>query len=671
MNRKLQQLALSLTLIFLTGCTLVETDPPPDQMIPKENKTFSISELRPADDFYGYQNAKELLQMELPETDNSNGTLDIIQKTVDDQIEALILEIANSSHTENVIPGSNEQLIHDLYWLAFNSHSGKHDTSIQDTNFLDSVISEIQAADSMNALFSIWERLCTEYDNKTAVFSYIMPNLENTEEYIIYINTFGGLSLQELLENAFSAAGDRNTMRDLLYAAGMDYDTAKDHATAIEYMLLDIAAGTDFDALEQAESSLHTRFHGYTKQELEQQLHILTYEQLLHLCGLQEYPAERLYFSDPAQFFLIDSLLDESHLQIWKDYTICTLLKDWELVLPPEYGQKNNFDGMTDQDYAIQAVNTLLENQIGEVYTARYFTEQKRQDVTKICQDIIDMYEILIQKADWLTSKGKTALIRKLRRMQLFIGADTPHEIDPADAALIGNSMLETFLHMKKFHFQADIEKIGTPVRVNGFEAMPPQIVNACYVSENNCFNITAAIMNAPLYDETADPAVNLGGIGAIIGHEISHAFDNSGMEYDETGCYHPGWMPEADVQAFQEIMKRTVDYYDKFKVLNTYHVNGQKTLGENLADISGLQCVLSIAGTPDAQKKVFESYANVWEELTLDSYAREQIYEDVHSPAMIRVNAVVSCFDEFYAIYDVQEGDGMYVSPEDRVRRW
>ena len=113
------------------------------------------------------------------------------------------------------------------------------------------------------------------------------------------------------------------------------------------------------------------------------------------------------------------------------------------------------------------------------------------------------------------------------------------------------------------------------------------------------------------------------------------------------------------------------MEYYNNFTVLDTYHVKGRKTLGENLADISGVQCTLAIAKTPEKQKLLLESYANLWKELAIDSDAKEQIRYDVHSPSTVRINAVVACFDEFYSIYGVQEGDTLYVAPEDRVRRW
>ena len=255
--------------------------------------------------------------------------------------------------------------------------------------------------------------------------------------------------------------------------------------------------------------------------------------------------------------------------------------------------------------------------------------------------------------------------------MPCFVGADVPREPDPANAAQIGRSLLETEIRVNVIGFQGMLEEIGEPAGRNGFAMMSPQEVNACYDPQGNCFNITAAILNPPFYDPEADDATNLGGIGTVIGHEISHAFDDNGMKYDADGAFRPDWMPQADIDAFKVKQECTIDYYSKFRVLDTYAVRGRLTLGENLADISGVQCALSIAKTPDKQKLVFENYANIWKELSLDSDAKDQISTDVHSPGPVRVNAVVACFDEFYDIYDVQEGDKLYVAPADRIRRW
>ena len=177
--------------------------------------------------------------------------------------------------------------------------------------------------------------------------------------------------------------------------------------------------------------------------------------------------------------------------------------------------------------------------------------------------------------------------------------------------------------------------------------------------------------MNAPFYSPDQSYWENLGGIGAVVGHEISHAFDNHGMMYDMNGNYDPSWIPDEDRKAFDEMASHIEEYYSRQKILEIHPVDGELTLGENLADISGVDCILRLTKTNEERKELLENYARVWACVSQKDGALAQLYSDVHSPAITRVNAVVALFDPFYEIYDVKEGDAMYVAPEERVTRW
>ena len=208
-------------------------------------------------------------------------------------------------------------------------------------------------------------------------------------------------------------------------------------------------------------------------------------------------------------------------------------------------------------------------------------------------------------------------------------------------------------------------------VERNGFKQMPPQTVNACYSPDMNSINITAAIMNAPFYSKKQSYWENLGGIGAVVGHEISHAFDDHGMLYDMNGNYNPEWVPKEDREAFDRMAKAVEAYYSSQLILDVHPVDGELTLGENLADISGVDCILRLTENNEQRKELLENYARIWANISPKDNVLRQLYMDVHSPGIVRVNAVVSLFDPFYEIYDVKEGDAMYVAPEDRVKRW
>ena len=177
--------------------------------------------------------------------------------------------------------------------------------------------------------------------------------------------------------------------------------------------------------------------------------------------------------------------------------------------------------------------------------------------------------------------------------------------------------------------------------------------------------------MDAPFYDKDASYYTNLGGIGSIIGHEISHAFDYHSMWFDMNGNYNPEWMPQEDRDAFEEVALSISEYYSSYTVLTYHNVDGDLTIGENMADISGLEVILRMAGDLDAKKEIFENFAVCFASVSTRDIALSSLSSDSHSPNQIRVNATVALFPEFYEIYEVTSEDLMYVQEDCRVRRW
>ena len=287
-----------------------------------------------------------------------------------------------------------------------------------------------------------------------------------------------------------------------------------------------------------------------------------------------------------------------------------------------------------------------------------------------MCNDMVAEYRVLIEDADWLSGEGKSYLTEKLDNMKFFIGCGEKREANPKEADLIRETLLQTMYSVSAYQTNKSYDELFQKNVYNGFDDMSPITVNACYLPTENSIVITAAIINKRVFDSNADYAWNLGAIGSLIGHEISHAFDSNGVLFDSHGNYSPDAMPKADMDAFKLKQETAIEYYNTFTVLGS-HVDGKLTLAENFADISGLQCVLSIAGDKASQKTALESYAHTWSSLITDTAAKSILETDVHAPSNVRVNAVVACFDEFYEIYGVKEGDPMYIEPEKRVRRW
>ena len=214
-------------------------------------------------------------------------------------------------------------------------------------------------------------------------------------------------------------------------------------------------------------------------------------------------------------------------------------------------------------------------------------------------------------------------------------------------------------------------EKVQKPVDKTEW-AMTPQTVNAYYNPTGNEIVFPAAILQAPFYDPEADHASNLGGIGTVIAHEISHAFDSSGSLYDEKGNFHVWWTNE-DRARFKALADRVVAYYDGQEGYKGRMVNGAQTLNENIADLGSMACITSIVGDDvEGLRQVFKQYATIWAAKYTPETMIKRLNTDVHSPARVRVNAVLSSTDAFYKAYpEIKEGDAMYVAPEKRVKIW
>ncbi len=657
--------------ILLSGCggtTTSEVETPVTEVeeVTSETTEDYIASLTPATDYYGYINAAALMNMELEDNKQAISTLGLINEETRDRIEAIINDIANSD--EEFPKGSNEQLIHDLYWQTYQALGDKKSTEESDTVFLKGMFDLINSAQNSEEMLDVCHDLSKDYGVPPFIVAYATQNQYDTSENILELYFYPLADLAEIKESDLKGVSYRDSFNDYLKLTGVPADEAKDRATEIIYLYYDLAGYSDPLVLS-GDKKYYDNFYVYTKEECEENLNNLTYEQLLYAAGYEGKIPDKVAIPDPNMFFRLDALFDDEHLQVWKDIATIQILNDHPVLLPEQYTQAG-IEGVSIEKLTMNLVIEYAEMEISEIYVEKYFSEEDREIITRMCDDMVEEYRKLIHDADWLTDEGKSYLTNKLDHMQFFIGCGEPHEIDPADGDMIKDSLLQTIYCYSAYTQQENHDTLYNKKPFNGFDSMSPITVNACYTASTNSIVITAAIINEKVFDKDADYAWNLGAIGSIIGHEISHAFDSEGVLFDAYGNYVPDAMPKADIEAFKAKQETAIEYYNNFTVLGS-HVDGKLTLAENFADISGLQCVLSICEDREAQKTALESYATVWRKLITDVEAKELLEIDEHSPSSVRVNAVVACFDEFYEIYGVKEGDPMYIEPEKRVRRW
>ncbi|APY08586.1 endothelin-converting protein [Winogradskyella sp. J14-2] len=376
----------------------------------------------------------------------------------------------------------------------------------------------------------------------------------------------------------------------------------------------------------------------------------------------------------------IKTLMDWSTLNGAAGYLTTEIEKaNWEF-----YGKTlNGSKAMRPADErALGTVDGSVGEAVGQLYVQAKFPPEAKEKAEKMIENVITAFQNRITNLDWMSDETKKKAIEKLDKFTVKIAYPDEWE-DYSDLQVKeGNSYAENMLAVSAWSQNKNLSEINEPVDKTKW-GMPPQMVNAYHNPLNNEIVFPAAILQPPFYNYTADEAVNYGGIGAVIGHEISHAFDDSGARFDGDGNVNNWWTQE-DLEEFEKRGKALADQYSAIEVLDSVYVNGPFTLGENIGDLGGvlgaydgLQLYFKENGRPGnidgftPEQRFFMSWATVWRMLIRDEALRTQINTDPHSPGHIRATQPLKNVDAFYEAFDIKEGDAMYLPPEERVRIW
>ncbi|GAA0727850.1 M13 family metallopeptidase [Aquimarina litoralis] len=334
------------------------------------------------------------------------------------------------------------------------------------------------------------------------------------------------------------------------------------------------------------------------------------------------------------------------------------------------------------EERALARVNGSVGEAIGQLYVDEKFPPEAKAKAEKMIANVIKAYQKRIEVLDWMSDSTKTKAIQKLDKFTVKIGYPDEWEDYSTLDVKDGNSYFENIIAVSKWSFKKNIEEIGEPVDKSEW-GMSPQTVNAYFNPLFNEIVFPAAILQPPFYNYTADEAVNYGGIGAVIGHEISHAFDDSGARFDAEGNLS-NWWTDGDLKKFTERGSALAEQYSAIEVLDSVFINGKFTLGENIGDLGGvlgaydgLQMHLEENGRPEdidgftPEQRFFMSWATVWRTKIREDALRTQIKTDPHSPGTTRAIQPLLNVQAFYDAFDIKEGDSMYLAPEKRVSIW
>lgn len=680
MKKKIAAILLSVVMITqVTGCSALEpflsSFEKAGEAVRGESEEEKAAEIRYQDDFYAYVNQDILDMIELGDTDAQWTWFGELMAAADEEMDAIIRELAKSDKAYE--KGSSEQKIKDMYECVSNMDN-RNETGLGP---LQPHLDTIQNAATIEEYVDALAMLSSEFGFSSIVGGYYidqdMADSGRNSVYLMYADTLIG---KEYLENpTMQEYVDiyYDYMEDMFEEAGMEKQEAADTVSRIDVLLRDICSSTL--SMEQYYDPSIT-YNVFMKDELQELYTNVDIGRMLKTLRIDS--AETYIISDVEQARKINELLTEDNLEVLKDFSTFVMLNDVAEYSTQNYAKlaqdlDSKLHGVTgsrdEEDIWMDLTQDMLPWDFGKIYVEEHFSEDSKEDVEAMILQIKEAYKGIINRQEWMSEATKEKAIRKLDTMQIKIGYPDvwPDSMEMMQVTPVseGGSLLSNMLVNMQVSIEDNLQDLNREVDRTTW-SMTPQTVNAYYNPGNNEIVFPAAILQPPFYDAQGDEAKNLGGIGYVIAHEISHAFDANGALYDEYGNYNVWWTQE-ELQKYNELSQSIVSYYENYEVAGM-KVNGSLTLSENIADLGAMTCITSILGenVGDLQE-AFSQLAYIWASEETVAYQMYLLSNDTHAPNKVRVNAVLSASDAFYEAYTIKETDGMYTAPENRVGIW
>lgn len=534
---------------------------------------------------------------------------------------------------------------------------------------LATYIDELKAANSVDAYLSAIAKIQKELGSKSLISLNPEPNVKDTNVHALVMEDPHLIAKKEHMQDDETIDKMKEYIEKLLSINGMDSNKAKEWSSKIVDLKKELAE----NSLSKNELYDTEKVINYlTSAQITEKMPNLNVNSYLENSGRAGY--ENIIVTNPKMLPILNKYITEENLELLKNYSLVMLLNDYAPYLNNEYVSANaeyNQLPSEGEDLAWDAVKKAAEKEIGDLYAKRSFSPEKKAAVEKIVKDIVEAYKKRIENLTWMSAEGKKGAIKKLETMQLKIAYPDKYKTWVNEGVIKtsgkGSSFIDKIVAINKWSAKLETEKVNTPVDRSAW-GISPQTINGYYDHLTNDIVIPAAMLQAPFYDENQSYAKNLGGIGAVIGHEITHAFDDNGSKYDEKGNLRQ-WWSDSDHNEFNKLSNKFIEYYGNFEAIPGHKVDGELTLGENIADLGGISVVSSILSDDvNALKEMYTNYAYSFASIVSDDEIKDQIQHDEHSPNNVRINAALSSSEGFYKAFDVKEGDKMYVVPEKRI---
>ncbi len=637
--------------------------------------------VRPQDDLFDAVNGKWVAETDLPADRARWGTFDMLREQSEDDVRALVDEV---SADENAGYGSATQKIRDFY----NSYMDAETATELGTGAIRAELDEIAAIESYDDLFRAFGSLGA-YGVDGPIGGFIFSDLKDPDTTVVYLGE-SGLTLPDrdyyLLDDEQFVKGRelyRTYVARLFELAGIEggADKAKS-LLALEHHLAEVH-WTKEDNRDPVKS-----YNPKTPEELQQMAPKINWEANLEA---SQVPGRDHYIvSQPSYFEAASDIIADTSISTWKDYLTFQAIDAFAPVLGDDIFQawfefhKAGLQGIEEPRprwrRAVNATNGNMGELLGQLYVNKHYQEESRARMETMIANLVEAYRQSITELDWMSEETKQQALVKLSKFRPKIGYPGKWR-DYSSMEIVEGDLLANIRSAAAFEYKRNIDKLDKPGG-KGEWFMNPQTVNAYYNPVWNEIVFPASILQPPFFNVNADDAVNYGGIGAVIGHEIGHGFDDQGRKFDGDGNLRD-WWTEEDVVLFDERKEKLAAQYNSYEVIDGLTINGEFTSGENIGDLGGLGIAykaykISLDGKEapvidglTGDQRFFLGWSQVWRSKARGEESKRLLTIDPHSPPRFRANGAAVNVDAFYEAFDVKEGDGMWLPPEDRVKIW
>ncbi len=652
------------------------------------NVGYMDKTVNPADDFNRYVNGTWLDKTEIPADRTRWGSFDELRKNTDDDVMAILKEAIKD---KTINPNSDQAKAINLYKTVLDTVS-RNKAGIDPLKPYLTKINSVQNADQLVALLAEMEP-----EMGLGFFgSYIGADAKNSNKNVIYVGT-GSLGLPDR-DYYVSDAPDNKEKREkyvahvtrMLQYLGESEATANTNAKKILALETKMSTAT-LDRVQRRDR--RNTYNPMSFADLQKLAPTVKWDTYFLSVGIGK--VDSLVVSQPKYLQTVETILKDNQIEDWKAYMRWTALRGSAGLLSTDIENANfDFYGKTltgavkqrpAEERALATVNGRLGEALGKLYVAKKFPPEAKAKAQDMIANVMQAFNNRIDNLPWMTKATKENAKIKLNKFRVKIGY--PDKWKDYSALEVkspeqGGTYFENLKMYARWSHKKNIEKMGKPVDKEEW-GMSPQTVNAYFSPTNNEIVFPAAILQPPFYDYRADEAVNYGGIGAVIGHEISHGFDDSGSRYNADGNL-VNWWSDEDLKQFTTLGSALADQYSALEPLPGIFVDGKFTLGENIGDLGGvnaaydgLQIYLKANGKPDLidgftpEQRFFISWATIWRSKMRDEAIKNQVKTDSHSPGMYRAYVPLQNVEAFYKAFNIQPNNGMYLKPEKRVKIW